>query len=432
MPEAITRPPISQDKPAIFRWLLQRDVHEYMDMAGRPVGEGRSQAYAQVETVLKTCPYAGSRYQHPYPMNLSALQSITPEWQGVLAALGWLSQRYQAFHATPVATFYDLALVAGAGVFLADYLALRQEQALEPEGVPILVAGLYKVSLGFQQATFLAMMNDRFKVDPADKALPDAKGFYTWLEAEQLLIGEAEVCAGSEVMISKAYETMKARTSADKPAQPPAKLADMAVAWEQFDQFTFNTSNLWRKAILFVIQMQDFRIELHERSLPSGLADSINTYLHESFSQLLQAQSGLAVELARLTVAESGHSLDEWMTVQQAFLAEIGYQAPEHTATENALAEAMTQQLSKVFDLSSCQATVTYALSKQLASYAAFETAALQAFNEHLGQIQTALGCDTAGAHLTTHDLSGIYGKTLRDWPEFMNGWDARFDGLDY
>jgi hypothetical protein len=407
------------DKARVFDWLLQRHVHEYMDVDGRPIGEGRSQAYAQVETKFKSCPYAGSRYHHAHPMNVSALQSILPEWQNSLSLLSWLSQRYRAFYHKPVSTYYDLALISGMGVFLTDYMALRQSQPLVSHHIPVWMSGLYKVCLGFQQATFLAMMNDCFKSSDAEKTLPDGKGFYAYLEDQQLLIGEAEVCGGSEEMISRAYETMTGQYSSPETRDHLPQLAAMDIDWDAYDAFTFHTSNLWRKAILFVIQMRDFGIELHDPSLPAGLLDAINAYLKDSFAKLLGAQSGLAVEIARLTLEESGRSLEEWLTVQAGFLSEIDCQ-PECDASADELSGAIMQQLAQVFDLSKHQQTIACAVNEQLARYEAFEAAVLQAFNDHLGHILVALGHDHFGDALTSADLSSVYGKTVRNWPEIM------------
>ena len=162
------------DKRGVFAWLMHREVHEYFDVDGRPIGEGRSQAFAQVETHFKTCPFAGSRYHHAKPMNVSALQSILPEWQTSLALLAQLSRRYQTFYNKDVQTYYDLALISGMGVFLTDYMALRQNEPISNWQFPVWMSGLYKVCLGFQQATFLAMMNDQFAMSYEEQALPDA------------------------------------------------------------------------------------------------------------------------------------------------------------------------------------------------------------------------------------------------------------------
>ncbi|OQX16388.1 MAG: hypothetical protein BWK73_04115 [Thiothrix lacustris] len=401
-------------KRELFDWLLNRHVHEYMDVDGRPIGEGRSQAYAQVETKFRTCPYSGSRFQHEHPMNVSALNSILPEWQHSLVLLAWLSERYRQFHHTAITTYYDLALLSGTGVFLTDYMALRREQPLVSHQFPVLMSGLYKVCLGFQQATFLAMMNERF-VSDAEKALPDAKGFYAWLEQEKLLIGPEEVCGGSEAMISRAYDAMRGKTAslASLESSLPS-VAAMQIDWDAYDVFTFNVSELWRKAIWFVMQMRDFGITVQDETLPPALRDTINAHLQARFQQVLVGQSGLAVEIARLTLEESGRSLEEWLSVQADFLAEIAYPT-ELTTASSQLSATIMADLAQAVELADYAPVVVQAVEQQVARYEAFETAVLRAFNGHLEAILLALGYETAG-ELTAVDLSAMYGKTLRDY----------------
>jgi hypothetical protein len=418
---------IEHTKSSLFDWLLQRHVHEYFDVDGRPVGEGRSLAYKQIKTQFKSCPYAGSRYQHKNPMSVSALNSILPEWQNTLSLLSSLSQRYQAYQQTPITTYYDLALIAGMGVFLTDYMVLRAEKPLRSTHIPVLLSGLYKVCLGFQQATFLAMMNDHFKNDTAEKILPDTKGFYAYLEQQQLLIGEDEVCGGSEAMISRAYEAMKGEHPATNN-KAVLSLITLDIDWQAYDTFTFHTSNLWRKAIFFVIQMRDFGIELQIPAIPERLRTTLNDYLARSFAELLQQQSGLAVEIALITLEESGRSLAEWVTVQEAFLREINYPLISPDTNEDSdnpilspLAVDLVEQLSHVTDLSSYRALIVADISKQLARYEAFEAAVLHVFNAHLDPIADALGYTTVmDTVLMPEDLSLLYGKTLRDWPDVM------------
>jgi hypothetical protein len=137
--EAMVQAP-TRDGYQVLDWIMSRLVHEYLDDAGRPVGEGRAAAFQQVQTEMRTCPYAGSRYHHAKPMNVSALQEM-PDWQHILKMLSWLSQRYRAAHQNEVTTCDDLAEVTSAGVFLVDFLVLRQHKPLTSHGIPVLISG---------------------------------------------------------------------------------------------------------------------------------------------------------------------------------------------------------------------------------------------------------------------------------------------------
>ncbi|PWQ99250.1 hypothetical protein [Leucothrix arctica] len=406
---------IALDKQALFRWLLKRDVHEYLDTDGRPIGEGRSDVYASVETTFKSCPYPGSRHNHEYPMNASALNSISKEWQKVLLLLGELSQQYQAYQKTSVDSFYDLALVSGAGVFLSDYMALRHAQPLATRDFPVLLTGLYKVCLGFQQATFLAMMNDQFKDSVSEQQLPDSKGFYEHLETHGLLIGEDEVCGGSSVMIRRAFDAMCGKDLKPGAMEKLPQLAEMEVDWDAYNSFTSNASNLWRKAILYVIQMRGFVFEISDGSIPEALKTTINAHLKAHLNDIIKEQEGLAVEIATMTIEESDRPLSDWVGAQSHFLKEIDY-SPAQTVINSELATRVINELAQKIDFSLHRDSVVHAIEWQVSHYQQFETAVLKDFNQHLEAMQKALGVAFSDTTLAAKDLSMIYGKTISNW----------------
>ena len=210
-----------RDAFQVLDWIMSRHVHEYLDIAGRPVGEGRAAAFQHVQTEMQSCPYAGGRYHHAKPMNVSALRQIMPAWQQIVTMLSWLSHCYRARHQREITNYDDLSLVTSSGVFLADFVVLRQHMPLHSGEIPVLISGLYKVCLGFQLATFLGSLQERFARSTTPTHLPDAAGFYDHLEEHELLIGEAEVCSGSAAMIMEAYDAMTGRHAVAKEALPP-------------------------------------------------------------------------------------------------------------------------------------------------------------------------------------------------------------------
>jgi len=164
--------------------------------------------------------------------------------------------------------------VTSAGVFLVDFLVLRQHQPLRSHEIPVLISGLYKVSLGFQ----LAYLPERFVDETTPPPLPDPAGFYAYLEEHELLIGEAEVCSGSAAMIMQAYDAIIGRHTVAPEALPPP-CASLEIDWEQYDVFTHHASNLWRDLVLYVIQEPQFYPELADPRLPSDVQDRLNACL---------------------------------------------------------------------------------------------------------------------------------------------------------
>src|SRR5262245_17459113 len=80
--------------------LVVRMIEEqfHRDDEDRPIREGRTpkQFVREGDIDYKTCPYSGSRLNHPSPMNVSALRQMGAHWDEITAALAWLRARYDA------------------------------------------------------------------------------------------------------------------------------------------------------------------------------------------------------------------------------------------------------------------------------------------------------------------------------------------------
>jgi hypothetical protein len=395
----------ARDAFQVLHWIMSRQVHEYLDVTGRPVGEGRAAAFQQVRTEMQSCPYPGSRYHHPKPMNVSALRPIISVWDQIVMLLSWLGQRYRAWHRKEITTYDDLSLVASAGVFLADFLVLRRHRPLRSGEIPVLISGLYKACLGFQLATVLPSMRERFGDETTPTQLPDAAGFYAYLEEQELLIGEAEVCSGSAAMIMQAYNAMIGRNGVALEAPPP-DCARLEVDWEQFDLFTHHAANLWNDLVLYVIQASQFCPELADPRLPPDVQDRLNGFLKQRGTQLLAEQRGLVVDIARIVgaayrAAPSGPA-----------------QPPSLTLPVESLAAIVQAWLKAVAapDMQKYESLVASALQSQLAPYDLYEATILAGLNQHVSCLMDALGLDRPGTALTASALSHVCGRTLRDW----------------
>jgi hypothetical protein len=404
-------PAPARDAFQVLDWIMSRHVHEYLDVAGRPLGEGRAAAFQHVPTDFQPCPYAGSRYHHAKPINVSALRQILPVWQQIVTMLTWLSQRYQTRHQTEIKNYDDLALVTSAGILLADFLVLRQHEPLRSHEVPLLISGLYKVCLGFELATLLGSMQERFAHETTPARLPDATGFYDYLEAHKLLIGEAEVCAGSAAMIIEAYEAMTGRHAvAEESLQPDC--ARLEIAWEQHDLFTDHAAHLWNDLLMFAVETPHFLPELADPRLPADVQDRLNGILKQRGTQLLAGQRGLVVEIARSAQDYIG-------PLTAAEPPEPPGPVPISPSLQpGSLAATVLAWLSEVAgaDLEAHAPMVTSALQVRLAPYDDYEATLMAGLNQHLSCMMDALGLDPPSTGLTASALAHVFGRTLRDW----------------
>jgi hypothetical protein len=401
----------ARDAFQVLDWIMSRHVHEYLDVGGRPVGEGRAAAFKQVQTEMQPCPYAGSRYHHAKPMNVTALRQMMPAWEHIVTMLSWLSQRYRAWRQKEITTYDDLSLVTSAGVFLVDFLVLRQHQPLRSHEIPVLISGLYKACLGFQLATFLASLRERFADETILTQLPDSAGFYAYLEEHELLIGEAEVCSGSPAMIMQAYDAMTGRHAVAQENLPP-QCTSLEIAWEQYDVFTHHAAYIWNDLVLYVIRAAQFCPELADPRLPPDVQLRLNACLKRGCTQLLAGQTGLVVDMARGAQDFCGRPATAWLSEPP------GPRSPSPSLQPGSLAATVLAWLNDVAgaDMQTYAPMVASALQARLAPYDLYEATVLAGLNQHLSCVMHALELEEPSAALTASALSHVCGRTLRDW----------------
>jgi hypothetical protein len=403
--------PPARDAFQLLDWILSRHVEEYLDVAGRPIGEGRSAAIQQVPTELQSCPYAGSRHHHAKPMNVSALRQIIPLWEQIITMLSWLSQRYRTRNQKEITSYEDLLLIMSAGVFLADFVTLREHRRLGSREIPLLISGLYKVCFGFQHAVFLGFMEERIANKAMPEQLPTAAEFHDFLEAHELLIGEAQVCAGPQAMIMQAYDAMTGRRAVTQVALP-SDCTRLEIAWEQHDVFTDHAGNLWNDLVMYLIETAEFFPELADPRLPADVQDRLNACLKQRASLLLAGQSGLVVNLAR--------GARQLLDSPSAALPRepLGPQVPTPILEPASLAATVLTWLNGVAeaDMQTHAPVVASALQGQLAPYDLHEGTVLAGLNQHLSCLMEALGLGRPSGALTPSALSHVCGRTLRDW----------------
>jgi hypothetical protein len=401
---SVLAPP--RDAFQILDWITSRQVHEYLDVAGRPLGEGRTAAIQHVHTEMQSCPYAGSRHHHTKPMNVSALRNIVPAWDEIVRILAWIVQRYRDRKKKEITTYEDLTLVASAGAFLADFLVLRRHQPLRSHEIPVLISGLYKVCQGFQLATFLGSKHAR-GADPALAHLPNAADFYEFVETQQLLIGEAEVCAGPPALIQKAYEAMIGEHPVAQK-DPPASCASLEIAWEKHDIFADQCADIFNDLAMYAIGAEQFYPELAEPALPADVQNRLNAHLKDRGDRLRAGQSGLVVDLAR--------GAQQFLDGASAARAPEPPQPPR--PDDGSLAATMVRWLHEVAgaDMRAYGAVVASALGARLGAYELHERTVLAGLNQRLSCLMDALGLGATCNTVAASALSSVCGRTLRDW----------------
>ena len=189
------------DPPWILR-MVEEQFHR--DTDDRPLRECRTPAaYLRPGDIQhKPCPYPGARFQHPLPMNVSALRQVSAHWHDIVDALALLRVLHTAQRGPVAADPLDLWRVSQLGSALPWFYILRHG-----ETAPAYAASLAKACQG------VGLWAQRLVVGQITGTPPPAftaEALIASTEASGTLIGQLEVCAGSEPMVRRFFETMLA------------------------------------------------------------------------------------------------------------------------------------------------------------------------------------------------------------------------------
>jgi hypothetical protein len=404
--------PVAGDSLDRLRWIMARRIESYLDVAGRPLGEGRSPEIARAVTVMQPCPYAGSRLRHANPMNLSALRAM-PAWSAVLAALSELSRRFTDRSGRPVRSCEDLALVTAAGIFLPDFLALRREHPIPSGAMPLQVSAVYKVCLGFQ----LAYLPERYSGHAAETRLPDDSGFYEYLEGNGLLVGETEVCSGSPAMITQAYSAFlhperrrsEVTASDGKASEGVWPMLD----WRAFQDFAEAVGAIWHDLIQFAMRLERHLIALESPDIPASARTVLNPLLLARTAELSRARRGLVCEIARAALQGGARPAPAENAAGRGKFA--GLSGPTAARMTDLLVSAAPGATAGIAD------QIRKDLQHQFEVWAAHEEGRLESLGARLAAAISALGYERTSIAIERPILVELCGPTPLDLPAPAN-----------
>lgn len=186
---------------AVVAWLLGGGARSWPDEQGRPLGEQASPRYTTVPQHEERRAFGDARDASGLPCNVAALAQLHATWPTLLAALS-------ALDADQPDTLARTLRRVSAGVRLAPMLAVHTRGPL-----PVAVAALHKVTLGFSD--LCAAMLLEVRVD-ADEPTPGGDTLDAWLDERPWLIGTTQVCAGSRAQIGRVWQALR-ETGAAQP-----------------------------------------------------------------------------------------------------------------------------------------------------------------------------------------------------------------------
>jgi hypothetical protein len=221
---------------SVFNSFLARDVLQLRDRHGRPLGEKFvPHLLAEVETKFVPCPYAGRRATRPYPMNASALADVGRSWRDVLETLRLIREGFARKGLVKDGEYASYWRLWCAATFLPDFFAYREDAPCGDRELPVAVASVYKISIGFT-VSLVGLMYDEMMERPAGPLEPEA--LYALVDANGDLISEDRqgVCAGPPEFVIEAAATMLGRNGAAsdnglfRSSEDYARFIDFAVS----------------------------------------------------------------------------------------------------------------------------------------------------------------------------------------------------------
>lgn len=149
-------------------------------------------------------------------MNLTALHQVSSAWPEVLSTLCRLAGRDAS-----VCRVWQVALVGIAVPLLSEEPISRAKSAL------------YKTCLGLSQVTATLLLRDEEIAAMPFASLGTSSDFFSALDDHRWLLGQIQVCAGTQPMFEQFFSVLSGTQREDTPAIPidgPDRIAHIAAS----------------------------------------------------------------------------------------------------------------------------------------------------------------------------------------------------------
>lgn len=183
---------------------VARMMHEgfHRDVEGRPLRECRTppEFLRDDDIEHKQCPYSGSRFQHPKPMNVSALRQMGGHWDDVCDALAFLRSAHDDALGVVQPQVMDVWRVCMLGSALPWFFLFRDG------AIPAYAAALSKATLGqgiWAQRVLMLTIAEGWTPPPLTAA-----SVLALAEENGTLIGDTEVCSAGDKMLLRFFDLL--------------------------------------------------------------------------------------------------------------------------------------------------------------------------------------------------------------------------------
>ena len=278
-------------------------AHTAVDQEGRQVGEINAfpdMMRLKLPTDWKTCNYAGSRYRHELPMNMTGLRSMLSNWTPVLRSVLLVREEFtKRFpQSGPKWKLGEVLFASYSVLATVSYQVTRRDNPVRNGDLSPVLSSMFRVTDGIRMVSgFLLdiMERPRFHDTPTGwKDIVEAA------EIEDQYRSSRGVCAGPQNMIEELVQTLMD----GKPVTAPGG-TDLPADWvasipEGVDygllglQMHACLMMVWVKLGLAVASIHDALLRAPDLKGPK--LDLLRTVIERDFVRLRQGRNILAAQ----------------------------------------------------------------------------------------------------------------------------------------
>jgi hypothetical protein len=210
---------------------VYRIAHPALDVDGRQVGENNvtpRDLFLDLPTLRKQCNYAGSRYQHELPMNMTAMKAMSRRWPELLSLTEQFRKAVIArmpLRAPPVLTAGELHILSVCTLSSVGYVMVRGDSPVPNGQLDGGLAAMFRLVDGVRLVT-----NDLVR-DAPDMPV-NAQSIADYAERHAVYRGSHGVCAGPPALIDEYLRVLTGEAAAPIDVEPTVatRLGDIEAA----------------------------------------------------------------------------------------------------------------------------------------------------------------------------------------------------------
>ena len=210
---------------------VYRVAHPALDAGGRQVGENNvapRSLFLDLPTLRRQCNYAGSRYQHELPMNVTAMKGMSRQWPELLSLTEQLRKALVArmpLRGPNVLTAGELHIIAVCTLASVGYVMVRGVNPVPNGQLDGGLAAMFRLVDGVRLVT-----NDLVRGTPEMPVT--AQTIAEYAEHHAVYRGPHGVCAGPPALIDEYLRVLTGEAPAPIDVEPnvATRLGDLEAA----------------------------------------------------------------------------------------------------------------------------------------------------------------------------------------------------------